>query len=111
METNFTEARSLFGGNTQGKINPLNQGSNKKRVIGMPFDYSKSDCKPKFSNNDNIFDLNLETVQEKVKENYEKNSITIDFTSNDTSKSLKYNRRNLIEGNITKKIVNGAVVT
>jgi len=53
MNANFSEPRSLFGGANNSSVNA--SSSKKKRILGLPFDYSdqKKACP---------FDLNLETV-------------------------------------------------
>ena len=53
MSANFSEPRSLFGGvNSQFNVGG---SSKKKKIMGLPFDYSdQKKVKP--------FDLNLETV-------------------------------------------------
>jgi hypothetical protein len=54
MNANFSEPRSLFGGGGNN-LSVNASSSKKKRILGLPFDYSdqKKVCP---------FDLNLETV-------------------------------------------------
>lgn len=98
----------------------MNQGSSKKRkIMGLPFNYAGSDCKQssKFDSEkkgSRVLGLGLETVQEKVAAGSQ--NMTIDISAlheKHKGSALKASMKHgLIDGpNVTKKIVNGGVVT
>ena len=108
IEGNFSEPKSLFKG-----MDPCSNNSQmKSKLRQYAFDYgqkkilsdSKTLSKMDQSNN-NIYDLSLETVQEKVND---KSCLTLDV-----SELMKGRDRNLAQYNLnfnTKKIVNGEVI-
>jgi len=105
MEANFSEPRSLFGGLNKGNTAFNASSSKKRKILGLPFNYTdaKSNYKHDSASKD-IFGLNLETVQEKEKPD---KSVSLDINSLHEKGSLK----NSLRGGITKKIVNGGVVS
>lgn len=102
MNANFSEPRSLFGGGT-GNSSQINMSSSKKKRImglGLPFEYSDS--------KKGCFDFNLETVQEKVKdEKIQLNITDVKKIGVGEKSSEKFRRASNTEG--FKKIVNGGI--
>jgi hypothetical protein len=98
-EANLSEPKSLFGGPHR-----TNSSSKKRKILGLPFDYSQQDSKSK-KDPCKFFDLGLETVHENVKD---KNCATIDVKDtkkDDYNRNLSHNKNS-----ITKKVVNGNIV-
>lgn len=101
-EGNFSEARSLFKG-----LEPGSNSSMKNKLRQHAFDYSQkkilSDSKTTNKMDQaNIYDLNLETVQERVND---KSCMTLDVSDlvKGRDRNLSYNQLGY------KKIVNGEV--
>ena len=95
----MSEPKSLFGGPHR-----TNSSSKKRKILGLPFDYSQQDSKSK-KDPCKFFDLGLETVHENVKD---KNCATIDVKDtkkDDYNRNLSHNKNS-----ITKKVVNGNIV-
>lgn len=105
MEGNFSEPKSLFQGMDLGSASSM-----KNKLRQHAFDYSSkkifSDSKTSNKmDQSNIYDLNLETVQERVND---KSCLTLDVTD----LSCKAKEANLAQnsyGYPTKRIVNGEV--
>lgn len=104
MNANFSEPKSLFGtsGPTGNSIINLSSAK-KKRIMGMPMPFDYSDSKKA-----TCFDLNLETVHEKVKD--DKTPINISDVKNKAG-AFKSNQKLRANSNTegVKKVVNGGI--
>lgn len=107
LEGNFHEPKSLFAkGPVQGAT-----GSNlNRRTLGLPYEYMHSDGKQKIQEQ-KLYNLNLETVQEKVNEK-QVVSFKNDFDNADREKPGKKGNRqgSMSHNSVTKKIINGNVI-
>jgi hypothetical protein len=103
MNANFSEPRSLFGGGAVNSSSINLSSSKKKRVmgLGLPFEYSDS-------KKGGCFDFNLETVQEKVKDEKIQLNISDVKKIGGGEKSVeKFRKSSNTEG--VKKVVNGGI--
>jgi len=104
MNANFSEPKSLFGNGQPGGNSMINLSSaKKKRIMGMPLPFDYSDSKKA-----TCFDLNLETVHEKVKD--DKTLLNISDVKNRAG-AFKSNSKLRGSSNTdgVKKIVNGGI--
>ena len=102
MNANFSEPKSLFGGLSSNNPQLNFSANNKKKMIGLglPFDYSDS--------KKGCFDFNLETVQEKVKDEKIKLNVSDVKVKEGGEKSCEKFRKNLNTDGF-KKIINGII--
>lgn len=104
MNANFSEPKSLFGTSGPTGNSMINLSSaKKKRIMGMPMPFDYSDSKKA-----TCFDLNLETVHEKVKD--DKTPINISDVKNKAG-AFKSNQKLRANSNTegVKKVVNGGI--
>lgn len=102
MNANFSEPKSLFGTGPTGNSMINLSSAKKKRIMGMPMPFDYSDSKKA-----TCFDLNLETVHEKVKDDKTPLNISDVKKSGHYKSNQKLRASSNTEG--VKKIVNGGI--